>query len=45
MEVDVVDKNVPIGCTIVDVGSNGGYFAKVFLDLGYTVVSIEPLQE
>ena len=45
VEVEVVNKNVPIGCTIVDVGSNAGYFAKEFLDLGYTVISIEPLKE
>jgi hypothetical protein len=40
IEVEVVNKNVPIGCTIVDVGSNAGYFATEFLDLGYTVISI-----
>jgi len=44
-EVRAAMEHITPGCAIMDVGSNAGHFAAVFLERGYTVISIEPLPQ
>lgn len=44
-EVETIIDNIPPASVIVDVGSNIGNFSELFLNRGYTVVSVDPLPE
>lgn len=44
-EILAILHNIAPGSAIVDVGSNVGKFAELFLERGYTVLSIDPLPQ